>query len=816
MLPAILSRVRTRILAIALIPSLVLLVIGVSLAIVLVNQGRHAKTYADNLRNNLGPTRELVFATEQERLASLWQLAGQAADPGTLTAARTRFDKALTGVEPEEAEMAKAGGGSVQATLQGFEQLRTQLPLLRAGIDSGTVRVSDVYNFYSGLLDGVDQGTFMIEKNAPDIASAVALSQTADLLSIVEAMERSISLTALVANDSNLSPTMIAEYRNEVGWYHTELGKLLAGDTLGDPATATRIKALITSPSLQRVTAMEDAILHPVVTKSSSTPVLPMSLTDWHRAADDSENQMISIWTNQDDEALQLASNAGDQRAHNSLLAGLGMSGIAVIAFLLSLLLANRIIRRLERLRTETLALAEVALPETMRRLGEGEQIDLDAEVARLDFGGDEIGSVAQAFNRAHAAAVGAAVTEARTREGVRAVFLNIAHRSQVVVHRILEVLDEAERQQEDPALLETFFRLDHLATRERRNAENLTILGGGRPGRKWRRPVPLIELVRGTVSETLDYARVHTGPLPQVFIIGTAVADLVHLLAELVDNAIRFSPAQSRVDVSAGLVGRGVAIEISDQGIGMSPEELERANAMLADPPDFGIAALQADSRLGLFVVARLGAQHEISVRLSESNYGGVRAIVLVPTALITTESAAVDRLPSYLIGHRADPPAPAEIAAAHSNNNHDAPAPQLDSAPIATMSPPLPARRPDWTPETNWDAPLEPPAPPAQRMPPPHQPAPTKPALPRRRRQASLAPELSQPPATASSPESSDNHRPRRARSAEQARDLISSIENGTRQGRRATRDPHPSSQPSAYRPDDEESNSDRYPRK
>ncbi|MGY2063735.1 sensor histidine kinase, partial [Nocardia gipuzkoensis] len=170
---------------------------------------------------------------------------------------------------------------------------------------------------------------------------------------------------------------------------------------------------------------------------------------------------------------------------------------------------------------------------------------------------------VAKAFNQAHTAAVAAAVTEARTREGVRSVFLNIAHRSQMVVHRQLEILDEAEQKQEDPALLETFFKLDHLATRERRNAENLIILGGGQPGRQWRRPVPLVELVRSSVGETLDYARVRTARMPQVFVVGSVVADLIHLLAELVDNATTFSPPQSRVEVTGNIVGKGVVVEI-------------------------------------------------------------------------------------------------------------------------------------------------------------------------------------------------------------------------------------------------------------
>ncbi|PSK31697.1 hypothetical protein C6575_09370 [Nocardia seriolae] len=268
-----------------------------------------------------------------------------------------------------------------------------------------------------------------------------------------------------------------------------------------------------------------------------------------------------------------------------------------------------------------------------------GELLDAEVDKPGPDFGRDEIGQVAEAFEHAHATAVGAAITEARTREGVKSVFLNIAHRSQVVVHRQLEILDAAESQQEDPALLDIYFRLDHLATRERRNAENLIILAGGRPGRQWRNPVPLLELVRSAVGETADYTRVRTGRLPQAFIAGLAVADLTHLLAELIDNAASFSPPQSRVEISGASVGRGVAVEISDQGMGIAAADLERLNVLLDAAPDFGVTSLSEDSRLGLFVVSRLAARHGVSVRLSDSAYGGIRAIVLIPSSVIVGE---------------------------------------------------------------------------------------------------------------------------------------------------------------------------------
>jgi hypothetical protein len=228
-------------------------------------------------------------------------------------------------------------------------------------------------------------------------------------------------------------------------------------------------------------------------------------------------------------------------------------------------------------------------------------------------------------------------------------VFVNIAHRSQVLVHRQLKVLDRVERAEDDPDQLELLFELDHLTTRARRNAENLLILGGHRSGRQWRNPVSLLAVVRSAIAETERYVRVETGVVPGVAVVGTAVADVIHLLAELIDNATAFSPPQSRVEVRGGVVGQGVAIEVVDQGLGMDPVERDRVNEMLRAPAEFDRMALARDSRLGLFVVARLAGLHEVGVSLAESAYGGTCAVVLLRSALLSpdTGSAPADTGP-------------------------------------------------------------------------------------------------------------------------------------------------------------------------
>lgn len=824
MLKASLS-IRTRVLAIALIPSLALLGIGVGTAGYLVREGQQSEDWAAINRDATSHAREVVSAVEQERMLSLWHLSGEQNDPAALNAVRARLDTAFEKLQTYENQLEDSPGGNIGADTGGFDTLKKRLPQIRGAIDAGAMSLADTYAVYNQILDAVAVGTNLIMSTAPDATVALELVSGLRTLHAMEGMSRSAALTPAELRGGPQSDALRDDYRNLVGYYRTELPQL-AADLTGDPA-ADKLQAVLTSPEWQQVAAMENYLIRPPAPdKYGDVAAPPMSFSDWRTAQEKLSEDVISAWGYLNDHANQMAVDDGKRTATASLWAGAGVLALAIVAFLLSLWLANRLIGRLERLRRETLALAQDDLPETMRKVSAGEHVDTEA--GKLDFGDDEIGSVANAFNRAHTAAVSAAITEARTREGVRAVFLNIAHRSQMVVHRQLEILDEAEQRQEDPTLLETFFRLDHLATRERRNAENLIILGGGEPGRQWRRPVPLMELVRSAVGETLDYARVRAHRMPQVFIVGNVVADLIHLLAELVDNATSFSPPQSRVEVSSNVVGKGVAIEISDQGMGMPPEELERANEMLRNPPDFGVATLSANSRLGLFVVAQLGVRHGISVRLAESEYGGIRAIVLVPTTVVATDAPVSDHVPERFGGRRealmtSEMPAlgASESSSAATGVATLAPPPPAPGA-VRPQPPALPSQPQAWSETGGPQAWVDsvgseqtgtlPGAEPTGRhvARPRHEratpaaepesrtgawPAPGtggRPPLPRRRRQASLAPELAHDPESDTSAEPDGQQR---ARSAAQARDLMSAIENGTRQGRRSQSQPgHP----------------------
>ncbi|MEV0928069.1 nitrate- and nitrite sensing domain-containing protein [Streptomyces spongiicola] len=353
---------------------------------------------------------------------------------------------------------------------------------------------------------------------------------------------------------------------------------------------------------------------------------------------------------------------------------------VAVAASLaISVRIGRALVVELVGLRNTALEIARHKLPQAMGRLRSGEDIDIRAEAPPGPPAQDEIAEVGEALSTVHRAALSAAVERAELSRGISGVFVNLARRSQVLVHRQLTLLDGMERRAEDPGELGDLFRLDHLTTRMRRHAESLIILSGAAPGRAWRMPVPLTNVVRAAVSEVEDYARVEVRQLPEAAVAGAAVADLTHLLAELIENAAQFSPPHTKVRVSGEPVGNGYALEIEDRGLGMGKEALADANRRIEQSEALD---LFDSDRLGLFVVSRLSARHDIRVELRTSPYAGTTAVVLVPTALLRSAPPAGDATA-----------AAAGRAAAHAPG----PGPATPSAPSAPCAVPDTEPRPE-----------------------------------------------------------------------------------------------------------------------
>ncbi|MFB7722608.1 nitrate- and nitrite sensing domain-containing protein [Nocardia sp. NPDC056100] len=802
--------IRVRLLAIVLISSITLLAIGAGAASYLVKSAQDDEDWAQLSGDTTTPAILMVSSFQEERRLSMLRLAGDADAIAQLTPARTRSDQALAVVKTKGDAARKLNPDGAAADIDGYNKLFGMVPTLRNGVDSLQATPEQVFGFFTEVIRTIISASMLAARVAPNAKLGVELGHGVEPLRAAEALSQADTIGAVAVTTGIFSGAQLLEFSRRAGEFRAQVayaGTVLKGKRLAE------LNAITDGSAWQQVTAMQDALLlrGPVGDTDATatgnatetgktatgkprdtakaTAALPVSLDDWQRASAQVNMALQKLWENQSRDQHVIASRQGAATTRDSLIGGAVVGLIALLAFGAAFVLANRFIGRMKRLRSDTLELADQRMPGLIQRLGAGEDVDVSAEVSRLDFGTDELGQVADAFNRAHVAAVSAAIAEARTRAGINAVFLNIAHRSQVVVHRQLGLLDRAEREEKNSDQLELLFQLDHLATRARRNAENLIILGGEQPGRRWRNPVALIDLVRGAVAESLDYTRIRTGRLPEVWVASRAVADIIHLLAELTDNATACSPPESDVTVSAVVVGRGVAVEVIDHGLGMTEAQLAERNALLANPPDFSVATLSGNTRLGLFVVAKLAARHAVSVKLLESEYGGVRAVVLIPSAVLETSGPPRHEqpfphrgLPAAQTSRFAVPSPPPAAPPAGGPDSFESLAPVWSNAVRAERNPEfprpsLPAREPGPNaltavftehPDANADRPGTYTDLPRSDS--------ARPDLPRRSRRTgadtAAEPVVSAPP---------------RQRTADEARNLMSAISKGTRQGRK-----------------------------
>ncbi|MFD0328861.1 ATP-binding protein [Streptacidiphilus monticola] len=303
---------------------------------------------------------------------------------------------------------------------------------------------------------------------------------------------------------------------------------------------------------------------------------------------------------------------------------------VLVVAVAGAAIVARSMVRTLAKLQDTAEDVADHRLPDLVRKLSESDPQDVDVSITPIGIDTtDEIGHVARAFDKVHSQAVRLAAEQALLRGNINAMFTNLSRRSQGLIQRQLSMISELESREADPDQLAQLFKLDHLATRMRRNGENLLVLAGEDPGRRWTRPVPLVDVLRAA-AEVEQYERIELASVPTADVAGRVVNDLVHLLAELLENATSFSSPQTRVRVTGHALPDGrVLIEIHDTGIGLSPDDLAEINERLANPP---VVDVSVSRRMGLFVVGRLSLRHGIRIQLRPSDSGGTTALVMLP----------------------------------------------------------------------------------------------------------------------------------------------------------------------------------------
>ncbi len=578
------------------------------------------------------PVEDTVRVLQQERRQTLVHLADPRASDGlaALERSRTATDEAVAEIRRNAADagirddLGRAGDERLTAVLDAFDGLGS----LRRSVEDGTVDRAQALGLYNRLVDPCHD--LLANLNVVDdvgldkqYRALVNVSRARELLSREDALLGSALVTGRLSRTEVRDVSDLVAQRTVM--YDINLPLL--------PATERgRYQRFWKNAASAPLRVAEQA----AVSSDTGTPS-GVTAKSWDTAAGSVLKELGEL----DDNAADRYQDRVDPVATSTIAKAVVAGALGLIALLYSLFLSVRVgrslIRDLKQLRLEAHEASGVRLPSVMRRLSAGEEVDVETEVPRLEYDRNEMGEVGQALNTLQRAAVEAAVKQAELRAGVSEVFVNLARRSQVLLHKQLTLLDTMERRTEDTEELADLFRLDHLTTRMRRHAEGLVILSGAAPSRQWRKPVQLMDVVRAAVAEVEDYERIEVRRLPRVAVTGPAVADLTHLVAELLENATVFSPPHTAVQVLGERVANGFTLEIHDRGLGMAADALLDANLRLAETPEF---ELSDTDRLGLFVVSRLAQRQNVRVSLQPSPYGGTTAVVFVPDALLTDDA--------------------------------------------------------------------------------------------------------------------------------------------------------------------------------
>ncbi|OEJ30858.1 sensor histidine kinase [Streptomyces subrutilus] len=729
------------------------------------------------------PVAAAVTELQAERRAAVRLLADPAADPAALDQQARRTDDAVRRLRLGDRNTAADSGdygSDIVVRLGAFVADAEALESARKDVTGRRATPEAAYEIYTRVVDSaLAVGGALTGGDAAELGPASRV-----LLEFARAGELLSREDALLAVPG---PRSAETLRQLTGTIETRRALTAAAARDLPPAQEAAWQSVAKSAAYADLTAAEDRAL-----AAGAAKEVRGAPAGWEAAHTGIAASMREI----EGAAHAAAADRNDPFAEGALSpAGaavlLGLAAVAA-SLVISVRIGRVLVVELVSLRNTALEIAHRKLPYAMERLRAGQDIDVAAETPAGPPADDEITQVGEALATVHRAALSAAVERAELASGISGVFVNLARRSQVLVHKQLTLLDSMERRADDPNELGDLFRLDHLTTRMRRHAESLIILSGAAPGRAWRMPVPLTNVVRAAVSEIEDYPRVEVRRLAEAAVVGGAVADLTHLLAELIENAAQFSPPHTKVRVSGEPVGAGYVLEIEDRGLGMGRETLGEANRRIEQSEALD---LFDSDRLGLFVVSRLSSRHGVKVHLRTSPYGGTTAVVLLPNSMLQGAITAGFPEPESGAG------AAGEARAAAS-----APVPQTAPAPEAAEK----AEQPPATTFVREDArgfadPGSLPAGPEPRPAPvaalrprtaggaltgaPHAAAPPSASvteLPRRVRQASLVPQLRETPAPqapAGAPLAGDPP----GRSPEQARDRMAAYRDGWVRGAR-----------------------------
>ncbi|MEU3617576.1 nitrate- and nitrite sensing domain-containing protein [Streptomyces sp. NPDC006872] len=629
-------RISTRLVALLTLP----VVAATTLGAIRINQSMDDIQQLDNMKLLTDMTKqatELAVQLQNERDRSAGPLAhGSSATDFGVKGYRDKTDKALTAFQDasEEIDAASTDGNlqGVRDSLVGLLSDLGNLAKIRttAYADKGnsTQTVEAYHRLITSLLD-LSQDMAQATNNPEMIQRTRALAAFSSAKEYASIQRATLAAALPVGNTAegslNENDRQYAEAALEN--QDTELASFRS--IYGDDGSEELLK-----PIEQGNPVIEEADTYATRALSSSSGLQSLDKRSYQDWIDDSSTKIQQMNNIEHTLLEQMEQKARELRAESereAIISGALILLVLGVSLVGAFVVARSMIRSLRRLQETATKVAQDRLPELVKQLSESDPQDVDTSVESVGVHSrDEIGQVAAAFDDVHREAVRLAAEQALLRGNVNAMFTNLSRRSQGLIQRQLSLISELESREADPDQLSSLFKLDHLATRMRRNGENLLVLAGEEPGRRWTRPVPLVDVLRAAASEVEQYERIELSSVPTTEVAGRVVNDLVHLLAELLENATSFSSPQTKVKVTGHALPDGrVLIEIHDTGIGLSPEDLAAINERLASPPTVDVSVSR---RMGLFVVGRLSQRHGIRIQLRPSDSGGTTALVMLP----------------------------------------------------------------------------------------------------------------------------------------------------------------------------------------
>ncbi|MXM68124.1 HAMP domain-containing protein [Streptomyces sp. HUCO-GS316] len=628
--------VRTQLLAVVIIPIVTALVLG---GLRIGSAVRNAQDI-NNVRQLVRVVDKgtgLLQEIEDERdLTALYVAAGRTGDTSRLDTQRSKSDAALARVRAEAARIHRGATPVLATRLSVLDVFGGKVASLRTMAARSNMRFPSVVIAYTALIAEL---THTLDLLTPDIAHQALAARAGVLETFAQATEKASQQRALLGGvltqghfDANEAQSLTLADRQQ---------QALIDQFLSSAPSAQRqfYERTVTGRDINKVETLQKQALSEQGTSSLRRDAgtwfdTMTSKLDLMRLV---EKQLVGSVDEESLRELHEAERSVFIAALVELMLLLLMLGVTYV-------LVHSIVRPLHTMHASTLDIAQRRLPEVVRLLRGSTDAKVEAievEPTAVDST-DEIAGVARAFNDVYRDSVRLAFEQAQLRGRINSMFVNLSQRSQNLVERQLELIDRLEKGEQDPDLLASLFKLDHLATRMRRNGENLLVLAGEKAGRRWSAPVRLVDVLRAATSEIEQYQRVQLRGLVTADVDGRAVNDIVHLIAELLENATTFSSPETQVLVTCQLLsGGGAKVEVQDNGIGMSTQDLDEANARLLNPPVVDVAVAR---RMGMFVVGRLSGRHGIRVQLRGSSPHGVTAVVMLPQQLVREHEDHMD----------------------------------------------------------------------------------------------------------------------------------------------------------------------------